>query len=449
MKWFEEVQKSLGLVTAIILYGNVNDKYLFDKSKGADYRGLNNFLQSYLISEGYGIVACYDIVDGLSFAGAPMRKFYEEIMNDQPEAKPSSYKGGFGNNPPKEEQPPGGAANISYPSPSEAFLAVRKLLKNGKYPCAVIVNYSERLIAASGQENEEEKRIHILLQKMFQEAKMHGSPDQKRLNNTVFLITDALGGIPANLYLNNPYAKQVLVDKPAKTDREDFINFFMPYFYSKDGKISRDDLHKFMELTEGMTNIELVNLAMLSKRESIPLEKTKELIDSYKFGKKVDYWSQLDIDKVKQAENMIKRRVIGQDEAVQKVVDLIIRAKMGMSGLQHSSSSSKPKGTLLFVGPTGVGKTELAKATAEFLFGDENACIRFDMSEYNHEHADQRLIGAPPGYVGFEEGGQLTNKVKEKPFSVLLFDEIEKAHPRIFDKFLQILEDGRLTDWQG
>ncbi|MDE6289789.1 MAG: AAA family ATPase, partial [Ureaplasma sp.] len=104
---------------------------------------------------------------------------------------------------------------------------------------------------------------------------------------------------------------------------------------------------------------------------------------------------------------------------------------------------------MFFAGPTGTGKTELSKSIAEFIFGDEKRIIRFDMSEFNHEHSDQRLIGAPPGYVGYDAGGELTNKVKENPFSVLLFDEIEKAHNKILDKFLQILEDGRLTSSQG
>jgi ATP-dependent Clp protease ATP-binding subunit ClpC len=142
-------------------------------------------------------------------------------------------------------------------------------------------------------------------------------------------------------------------------------------------------------------------------------------------------------------EKALHERVIGQEEAISVLSKTIRRTRAGLK------DPKRPSGSFIFAGPTGVGKTELAKALAEFLFDDENALISLDMSEYGEKHTVSRLFGAPPGFVGFEEGGQLTEKVRRKPFSVVLFDEIEKAHPDIFNSLLQILEEGRLTDGQG
>ena len=142
-------------------------------------------------------------------------------------------------------------------------------------------------------------------------------------------------------------------------------------------------------------------------------------------------------------EKALHQRVIGQEEAIAALSKTIRRQRAGLK------DPKRPNGSFIFAGPTGVGKTELAKALAEFLFDDEAALISLDMSEFGEKHTVSRLFGAPPGFVGFEEGGQLTEKVRRKPFSVVLFDEIEKAHPDIFNSLLQILEEGRLTDGQG
>ncbi|MFE4460838.1 AAA family ATPase, partial [Nocardia tengchongensis] len=142
-------------------------------------------------------------------------------------------------------------------------------------------------------------------------------------------------------------------------------------------------------------------------------------------------------------EDELGNRVIGQKEAVQAVSDAVRRARAGVA------DPNRPTGSFMFVGPTGTGKTELAKALADFLFDDERAMVRIDMSEYAEKHSVARLVGAPPGYVGYDQGGQLTEAVRRRPYTVVLFDEIEKAHPDVFDILLQVLDEGRLTDSQG
>ncbi len=177
----------------------------------------------------------------------------------------------------------------------------------------------------------------------------------------------------------------------------------------------------------------------------------KEEVDEEDIAKIVSKWTGIpvsrmlegEVKKLVQMEERLRERVVGQDAALTVVANAIRRSRAGLS------DPKRPIGSFIFLGPTGVGKTETARALAEFLFDDEQAMIRIDMSEYMEKHAVARLIGAPPGYVGYDEGGQLTEAVRRRPYSVILFDEIEKAHPDVFNILLQVMDDGRLTDSKG
>ena len=177
-------------------------------------------------------------------------------------------------------------------------------------------------------------------------------------------------------------------------------------------------------------------------KEEVDAEDIAEVVSKWT-GIPVNRMLQSERDKLLTLEDELHKRIVGQDEAISAIANAVRRSRAGMQ------DAKRPIGSFIFLGTTGVGKTELAKALAEFLFNDENLLTRIDMSEYQERHTVSRLIGAPPGYVGYEEGGQLTEAVRRKPYSVLLLDEIEKAHPDVFNVLLQLLDDGRLTDNKG
>ena len=214
----------------------------------------------------------------------------------------------------------------------------------------------------------------------------------------------------------------------------------------------RYDLNKAAELQYGKLPELKKKLAEEEERvKNKDLSLVHESVTEEEIARLISKWTGIPVAKLTESErsktlhmdDILHRRVIGQDEAVTKVTEAIIRSKAGIK------DPSKPIGSFLFLGPTGVGKTELAKALAESLFDDENSMVRIDMSEYMEKHSVSRLIGAPPGYVGYDEGGQLTEAVRRKPYSVVLFDEVEKAHPDVFNVLLQVLDDGRITDSTG
>ena len=309
-------------------------------------------------------------------------------------------------------------------------------------PIAVIINFAARYISSPTSLDSCENNTFINL---F-EASMNANKEDG-YSNTLILIVEKFNDLPSWFYYNNPNVRTITIPNPDKNIRLNYIEMNYREVLENNLKVKG----KFIDNTEGLKIRELLELKNLYNRYRNK-DENYTLLDAltmYKYGIKENMWESIDEEAVNNLENSLKDRVKGQDRAVKKVTSVIKRAVTGMSGLQHSSIGNKPKGILFFAGPTGTGKTELTKALADILFGDENNCIRFDMSEYSESHSDQKLFGAPPGYVGYEAGGQLTNAIKEKPFSILLFDEIEKAHPSIMDKFLQILEDGRMTDGQG
>ena len=218
----------------------------------------------------------------------------------------------------------------------------------------------------------------------------------------------------------------------------------------KEEAIREGDFSRARELQEGQKELE-ESYEKLKKRQEQRYKNKKMQVTEENIAQIVSSWTKIPVQKLAQKESKrlaslekeLHKRVIGQEEAVEAVAKAIKRGRVGLK------DPARPIGSFLFLGPTGVGKTELSKALAETVFGSEQAMIRVDMSEYMEKHSVSKLIGSPPGYVGYEEGGQLSEKIRRNPYSVILFDEIEKAHPDVFNILLQVLDDGHITDAQG
>ncbi len=446
-KWHKELGIFSKIKPLIILEGNVLDSYQYPEEgstpKGSILR-LPEYLHFYFKDTGYQNIVFYDSLKGFY-------NFCEEgYIDNFAKITENSVEQGYIKADFKSRNKSNSAVDI-----------IRKSLSQNKEATVVIMNFVSRYISSpDNMEQSEVDSFTVLLQSSL-ESKEVKTKSNGVLKNLLILITDKSNDIPVWFYLQNPNVKIITLSAPSKEEREalikspNFPSFFAGEIYMQDYVFYNDHpdelekiQDKFIALTEGFSFTEINGLRRLCKNEKFHIKDLCDVIDLYKYGIRENPWKRLNLESIRNAKKDFESRVKGQDYAITKTLDVIKRAITGMSGL-HGSSHTRPKGVLFFAGPTGTGKTETAKTLAQILFGDESCCTRFDMSEYSQSHSDQKLLGAPPGYVGYEAGGQLTNSVKKNPFSILLFDEIEKAHPSILDKFLQILEDGRMTDGQG
>ncbi|MBR3041036.1 MAG: ATP-dependent Clp protease ATP-binding subunit [Lachnospiraceae bacterium] len=438
-KWHRELDIFTQIKNCIILEGNIYDSFEYPEGelKGA-WLTLNSYLEEFFRERGYTNILFYDPVEGF-IANEETIKRFGEIVGMTPSD---------------------GRIEASFDdSDTGAATLIKQALIQNRENMVIVMDFASRTIVAPDHILPADLKGYTILQQAVLNAADVGDA-AKRLGNMLVMITNKQNDLPSWFYLHVNRMKGIHIDYPTAQERRAFLekgnmaSFFAPEVYEEDWKVYEENkeeweklLDRFIARTEGFTFFELMQLRKLCIRRKIRISKLCSVVDLYTYGIKDNPWESEDLyRRLQDGESILKNRVKGQDQAVSQALDVLKRSVSGLSGVKNNAS---PKGVLFFAGPTGTGKTETAKTLAELIFGDEKSCIRFDMSEYMHDNSDQRLFGAPPGYVGYEAGGQLTNAVRNNPFSILLFDEIEKASPSIMDKFLQILEDGRMTDGQG
>jgi hypothetical protein len=461
----------------VILHGNIYDTFLMGEPIG-----LRTALAAVLQRAGYEVVVTYNVATGITPVEESMEPRLQELRRQVLEkiaeknaarlpsqATPAEPADITSSPAPPDPAPPGQSAaarlaqangralDQSRGSPDMALAEIAALVSQDSVAVACIVEYTDLLVRGALRSLPEGgQRQLVWLERALQEAKfVRGSRQGSRgLRNIILLLVEDLRNLEGALYgNNNPHVVPIHVGLPNETVRETMLrSVFFPDKSRPPATPDEDALRRLALLTDGMPLWEVAALQRTSVQKGIPLADARRLVLVHRHGEKVDPWRRLDRARVRAARNALEANVFGQPEATKAVADLLATAVVGVDyGSTASTINRRPRGVFFFVGPTGVGKTELARSLASLIFGDDNADAfhRFDMSEYMHDHQVDRLTGSPPGYVGHGSGGELTNFVHDHPYSLLLFDEVEKAHERILDVFLQVLDAGRLTDGQG
>lgn len=431
-RWQRDFERFLPLKSQFVLSGNVRDLHVVEVQPGVvTAQPLNQCVAAALKRSGCAATILFQPLAGFSAVSAPGEA--ASAAAGLLQELGVTAEGGQGS---------AGAESLAS--------ALDRIVKRQGEPVALIVDFAARLLTRPTDPTAAEHHLFTQALMLSQQASPRpAGTDRRPFFNTVIWIVEKEGDLPDWFIVGNPRLRHIPVPRPDNRARRALAPALLKPLGGA-AQAAPESLSKaqdeFVDGTEGMLLVDVNAISVLARVEGVPFDKIADAVRRYKVGVTEDPWLRIAREKIKNAESFIRQRVKGQPDAVMHMLDIVKRA---VTGVGSGRRGGRPRGVAFLAGPTGVGKTELAKTITSLLFGDESAYIRFDMSEFSAEHSDQRLLGAPPGYIGYDAGGELTNAIREKPFSVVLFDEIEKAHPRVLDKFLQILDDGVLTSGRG